>query len=174
VLRARKCSAPCGKPARPHLAIPALRDNLGAWSCCRGADHGGSAARAVRRLCRKVTIEAYLLTEARRNGFPATVLHPGHLVGSGWQPINRLGNFNLQVFSDLARGKPVTLPNLGRECLYHVHADDVAQAFVRALPTGRIQWAKAFMLSRLRTYVVRLRQTIAGWFGQKAHLKFLP
>ena len=28
---------------------------------------------------RKAQIEAYLLAEARRNGFPATILHPGHI-----------------------------------------------------------------------------------------------
>ena len=31
----------------------------------------------------KAAIEAYLLYEARRNGFPATALHPGHIVGAG-------------------------------------------------------------------------------------------
>jgi nucleoside-diphosphate-sugar epimerase len=79
--------------------------------------------------CRKAAIEAYLLKEARRNRFPATILHPGHLVGVGWTPINPVGNFNPTVFSDLARSEEVTLPNLGRECLHHVHVDDVAQAF---------------------------------------------
>src|SRR4029078_2471843 len=36
---------------------------------------------------RKAAIEKYLLEEARANQFPATVLHPGHLVGPGWNPI---------------------------------------------------------------------------------------
>jgi nucleoside-diphosphate-sugar epimerase len=48
--------------------------------------------------CRKAAIESYLLTEARRNSFPATVLHPGHLVGPGWVPINPTANFNPRIF----------------------------------------------------------------------------
>lgn len=31
----------------------------------------------------KAAIEDYLLGEARRGGFPATVVHPGHIVGPG-------------------------------------------------------------------------------------------
>src|SRR5215208_3051368 len=52
----------------------------------------------------KARIEAYLLDEARRGGFPATVLHPGHIVGPGWAPVNPAGNFDLTVFERLARG----------------------------------------------------------------------
>src|SRR5919108_4969080 len=53
----------------------------------------------------KAAIEAYLLHEARRSGFPATVLHPGHIVGPGWAPLNPAGHFNVQVFAQLARGQ---------------------------------------------------------------------
>ena len=51
----------------------------------------------------KAAIEAYLLDEARRKGFPATALHPGHIVGPGWNPLNPAGHFNPIVFSQLAR-----------------------------------------------------------------------
>ena len=40
--------------------------------------------------CRKAAIEEYLLDQARRNRFPATVLHPGHIVGPGWPPLKHL------------------------------------------------------------------------------------
>ena len=90
---------------------------------------------------RKAAIEDYLLTEARERGFPATILHPGHLVGPGWIPINPAANFNLQVFANLARGERILLPNLGRETVHHVHADDVAQAFELSV----LRSARAFM-----------------------------
>src|SRR5580704_1885626 len=83
--------------------------------------------------CRKAAIEAYLLQEAHGAGFPVTVMHPGHLVGPGWFPINPAGNFNPEVFAALAAGDEVLLPNLGMETVHHVHADDVAQAFVLAV-----------------------------------------
>ena len=77
----------------------------------------------------KAAIEAYLMNEARRTGFPATVLHPGHIVGPGWAPLNPAGHFNPAVFTQLAAGAELALPNLGLETVHHVHADDVAQAF---------------------------------------------
>ena len=53
----------------------------------------------------KAAIEAYLLDEARRSGFPATIVHPGHIVGPGWAPLNPAGHFNPAVFSTIAEGR---------------------------------------------------------------------
>jgi nucleoside-diphosphate-sugar epimerase len=125
--------------------------------------------------CRKAAIEAYLLNEARRNGFPATVVHPGHLVGSGWTPINPVGNFNPSVFSDLARGEEVSLPNLGRECLHHVHADDVAQAFVAGLTHWSSAVGESFhVVSPAALTLYGYARAVARWFRHEARLKFLP
>src|SRR5271154_6545982 len=82
---------------------------------------------------RKAAIEEYLLREARRSALPATILHPGHLVGPGWAPVNPAGNFNPEIFSLLLQGRQVNLPNIGMETVHHVHSDDVAQCFVRAV-----------------------------------------
>lgn len=125
--------------------------------------------------CRKAAIESYLLTEARRHGFPATVLHPGHLVGPGWVPINPTANFNPRIFSDLARGNEVLLPNLGRECVHHVHADDVAQAFVRALANWSAAVGESFhVVSPAALTLFGYAHVVAGWFGSSARLRFLP
>jgi nucleoside-diphosphate-sugar epimerase len=125
--------------------------------------------------CRKAAIEAYLIAEARRHGFPATVLHPGHLVGPGWMPINPTANFNPRIFSDLARGNEVLIPNLGRECVHHVHADDVAQAFVRALANWSVAVGESFhVVSPAALTLSGYAQTVAGWFGLSARLRFLP
>jgi len=82
---------------------------------------------------RKAAIESFLLDQAATKQFPVTVLHPGHLVGPGWAPINPVGNFNMEVFAALSRGDEVRMPNFGMETLQHVHAEDVARAFVLAL-----------------------------------------
>jgi nucleoside-diphosphate-sugar epimerase len=124
---------------------------------------------------RKAAIEAYLLSEARRSGFPATIVHPGHLVGTGWTPINPAGNFDSNVFSDLARGEEISLPNLGRECLHHVHADDVAQAFMGSL----VNWSSAVgesfhAVSPAALTLYGYARAVARWFGHDARLKFLP
>ena len=124
--------------------------------------------------CRKAAIEAYLL-EAARYGFPATVLHPGHLVGPGWAPINPTGNFNTRIFSDLARGGEVRIPNIGMETVHHVHVDDVAQAFVCALANRANAIGESFHVVSPAALTLRgYAEIVAGWFGQPANLRFLP
>ena len=123
----------------------------------------------------KAEIEAYLLEEARQRGLPATVLHPGHLVGSGWIPLNPAANFNLCVFADLAAGREIALPNLGRETLHHVHADDVAQAFVQAIAHWPSAVGECFhVVSPAAVSMAGYAEVVAGWFGRQARIRFLP
>jgi nucleoside-diphosphate-sugar epimerase len=123
----------------------------------------------------KAKIESYLLDEARRNGFPATILHPGHICGRGWTPINPAGNLNHAVYRKLARGEEVLLPNLGMETLHHVHADDVAQAFVQAMAHWSTSVGEAFHVVSPAAITLRgYAQAVASWFGQEAYLDFLP
>lgn len=123
----------------------------------------------------KAAIEDYLLGQARRNGFPATVIHPGHIVGPGWTPINPAGNVNLGVFTALARGEEVLLPNLGMETLHHVHADDVAQMFTLALNSWSCAVGESFHASSPAAVTLRgYAEAVAGWFGREARLRFVP
>ncbi|GAC1510498.1 MAG: hypothetical protein NVS2B16_10630 [Chloroflexota bacterium] len=125
--------------------------------------------------CKKRAIETYLLDEARRHAFPVTVLHPGHIVGPGWQPVNPAGNFNPDVFTRLARGHDVALPNLGMETVHHVHADDVAQAFECALTHRSVALGESFHVVSSAALTLRgYAEAVARWFGQEAHLAFLP
>jgi nucleoside-diphosphate-sugar epimerase len=123
----------------------------------------------------KAAIEALLLDEARRNGFPATLLHPGHIVGPGWMPVNPAGNFNPDVFARLARGQELALPNFGLETVHHVHADDVAQAFTRAMARRSGAIGESFHVVSPAALTLRgYAESVAGWFGQAAELRFLP
>lgn len=123
----------------------------------------------------KAAIETYLLKEARLNGFPATVLHPGHIVGEGWPPLNPAGHFNPEVFTKLARGRELILPNLGLETVHHVHADDVAQVFIKAMANWRNSVGESFHVTSPAAVTLRgYAESIAAWFGQTVHLSFLP
>jgi nucleoside-diphosphate-sugar epimerase len=125
--------------------------------------------------CRKAAIEAYLQGEAHDAGFPVTVLHPGHLVGPGWFPINPAGNFNPEVFSSLAAGDEVLLPNLGMEMVHHVHADDVAQSFVLAVARRDEALGESFHVVSSAALTLRgFAESVASWFGREARLRFLP
>ena len=123
----------------------------------------------------KSAIQDYLLDQARRHGFPATVLQPGHIVGIGWIPINPAGNLDPDVFTRLARGDEVALPNLGLETLHHVHADDVAQSFMQAMANHSLSVGEAFHVVSPAALTLRgYAERVAAWFGQPARLKFLP
>jgi nucleoside-diphosphate-sugar epimerase len=122
----------------------------------------------------KVAIEEYLLA-AHRDGFPATVIHPGHITGPGWVPINPAGNLNTAVFQALADGAEVCLPNMGMETVQHVHADDVARLFMAALanPAGAVGenfHSVATTALTLRGYA----EAVSSWFGHEARLAYLP
>ncbi|MDQ3082121.1 MAG: NAD-dependent epimerase/dehydratase family protein, partial [Gemmatimonadota bacterium] len=123
---------------------------------------------------RKAAVEAFLLDEARR-GFPATILHPGHITGPGWNPINPAGNLDSTVFDRLARGDPVNLPDDGNATLQHVHADDVALAFQLALEQPQQAIGEAFHVAALEPVTLRdYAESAASWFGLRANLAFLP
>ena len=123
----------------------------------------------------KSAIQDYLLDQARRHDFPATVLQPGHIAGPGWMPINPAGNLDPDVFTRLARGDEVSLPNLGLETLHHVHADDVAQAFAGAMAHHSLSVGEAFHVVSPAALTLRgYAERVAAWFGQPARLKFLP
>ncbi len=123
----------------------------------------------------KAQVEAYLLDEARRNHFPATIVHPGHIVGPGWTPLNPAGNFNPQVYETLAKGEKLLLPHFGLETVHHVHADDVARLFIQCMLNWSTSVGEAF--HSVSPAAVSLRgyaQEVASWFGQEADLDFLP
>lgn len=124
---------------------------------------------------RKAAIEELLLSAARRDGFPATILHPGHIVGPGWVPVNPAGNFNLDVFSRLARGEKVALPNMGMETVHHVHAADVALSFECAMEHWRASVGESFHVVSPAALTLRgYAEAVAAWYGTTANLEFLP
>lgn len=122
----------------------------------------------------KAEIERFLL-DAATSGFPAVVLHPGHITGPGWPPINPAGHLDTRVFDALSRGEPVVLPDVGSATLQHVHADDVAQAFARALAHPERAIGEAFHVAAAEPVTMRAyAAAAAAWFGQEARLEFLP
>lgn len=123
----------------------------------------------------KAAIESYLLEQAKKHGFPATILHPGHIVGPGWVPVNPAGNFNPDIYRRLAKGEEVVLPNFGMETLHHVHADDVAQSFQCAINNFDRALGENFHVVSPQAITLRgYAEILANWFGQEVYLRFLP
>jgi nucleoside-diphosphate-sugar epimerase len=176
----------CFTPASARALVTALQGQVRhLLMCCTIWVHGPSAQVPTTETqprqpfgeygIQKAAIEAYLLAEAQRTGFPATVLHPGHIVGPGWAPLNPAGNFNPQVFARLARGEELVLPNLGLETVHHVHAEDVAQGFMCALANWSSAVGESFHIVSPAALTLRgYAEAMAAWFGQPARLRFVP
>ncbi|WP_338114643.1 NAD-dependent epimerase/dehydratase family protein [Paenarthrobacter ureafaciens] len=82
---------------------------------------------------RKDAIARMLKAETAGGGLATTSLHPGHIVGPGWQPIGPLGNLDPEVWYTLSAGHALKVPDGGTALMHHVHADDLAQAFQKAV-----------------------------------------
>jgi nucleoside-diphosphate-sugar epimerase len=123
----------------------------------------------------KAAIETNLLQRAYRRGFPVSIVHPGHIVGPGWAPLNPAGHFNPEVFSTIAQGKPLVLPNFGVETVHHVHADDVAQVIVGAMNNRSAANGESFHAVSSGALTLRYyAEAMYRWFGKEPDISFSP
>lgn len=121
----------------------------------------------------KWQIESYLLEEARRTNFPATILMPGHIVGPGYVPLNPAGHFNPEVYAQIGRGEKLVLPNLGLETVHHVHAADVAQAFFKAITHWNASIGENFhVVSPAAVSLRGYAEALYRWFGHEPNIAF--
>jgi nucleoside-diphosphate-sugar epimerase len=121
----------------------------------------------------KAGIEALLHAETRAGGVPAVVLHPGHISGPGWPVITPAGNLDPAAWTHLATGRPLALPDHGLGVLHHVHADDVAQAFERALSRPAAIGGSFHVVAEQAMTQRGLAAGVAGWFGRQPVLEFV-
>jgi nucleoside-diphosphate-sugar epimerase len=115
----------------------------------------------------KAAIEALLWRETISGGVPGVVLHPGHITGPGWPAITPAGNVDPDVWRRLATGEPLALPDLGLGVLHHVHADDVAQAFERALTRPEAIGSSFHVVAAQAMTLRGLAAGVAAWFGRE-------
>jgi nucleoside-diphosphate-sugar epimerase len=121
----------------------------------------------------KAEIETLLHRETRAGGVPSIVLHPGHISGPGWPVITPAGNLDPAVWTCLATGKPLALPDHGLGVLHHVHADDVAQAFERALHRPAAIGDSFHVVAEQAMTLRGLATGVAQWFGREPVLEFV-
>ena len=120
----------------------------------------------------KDRIARMLKDETASGGLVTTSLRPGHIVGPGWHPIGPLGNLDPAVWLALSDGQPMQIPGIGAELMHHVHADDVAQAFERAVAHRDAAAGEDFNVVAPTALNVRGYADIAAaWFGQTATLE---
>jgi nucleoside-diphosphate-sugar epimerase len=121
----------------------------------------------------KLEIEALLQRETLAGGVPSVILHPGHITGPGWPVITPAGNLDPGTWRSLAHGEPLPLPDLGLGVLHHVHADDVAQAFEKALSRPAAIGSSFHVVSEQAMTLRGLATGVAGWFGREPNLEYV-
>jgi len=123
----------------------------------------------------KKLIEDMLLLAARRDGLPVTLIHPGHIVGQGWTPLNPAGHFNVAAFGTIARGETLALPNSGMETVHHIHADDIAALIMAAIGNWRASTGEAFHAVSEQAVTLRgFAEAMYRWLGHEPKLSFAP
>ena len=86
-----------------------------------------------------------------------------------------MGHFNPEVFSRIAQGEELALPNFGAETVHHVHAEDVAQVVLRAILDRSAAVGEAF--NAVSAQALNLRgyaEAMFRWFGHEPRLRFQP
>ena len=136
------------------------------------SEHTGSGTAPVGEYgIEKDRIARMLKEETASGGLVTTSLHPGHIVGPGWHPIGPIGSLDPTVWYTLSAGEPLQIPGIGAEVMHHVHADDVAQAFEKAIAHRDAAAGEDFNVVAPTALNVRGYADIAAsWFGQTARL----
>ncbi len=120
----------------------------------------------------KDAIARMLAAETAAGGLVTTSLHPGHISGPGWAPIGPTGNLDPAAWWTLSAGEPLRVPGIGAEAMAHVHADDVAQAFERAVAHRQAAAGQDFFVTAADALTVRgYAELAASWFGRAATLE---
>jgi nucleoside-diphosphate-sugar epimerase len=175
----------CFEPTSVRTMVEALHGRVGLFVHCGTLwVHGNPSRRPYDEReprapfgeygIKKAEIERFLLACAS-SGFPATILHPGHITGPGWAPINPAGHLDPRVFELLQRGETLTLPDDGQATLQHVHADDVAQAFELAIAHPGTAIGESFHVAAAEPVTMRAyAESVASWFGRSAILAYMP
>lgn len=123
----------------------------------------------------KARIEEYLLKLAHENKLPATVIHPGHVVGREWVPVNPQGNFDMKIYSNIANGEEITLPDFGTATLHHVHSQDIADQIIACLNNPSISVGEAYHSVSEKAVTLRgFAEYMFRKYGHEPKLKFLP
>jgi nucleoside-diphosphate-sugar epimerase len=176
----------CFTPESQSMLVQALRGRVGHLLVCGTAwTHGHSTQVPARESdprepfgpygINKLAMERALEAETSGGGIAGTTIHPGHIVGVGWPPLNPEGHFDPEVFRRISQGEPILIPNLGMETVHHVHAEDVARLFVAALERPDQASGEAFHAVSDRALTLRgYAEAMFAWYGREPNLRFLP
>lgn len=122
----------------------------------------------------KGIIEDYLLAEAKAGRLRACVVHPGHISGKEWQPINPQGNVDISVFHKLKSGEEIVLPFMGLTTVHHVHSFDLAQIICGCIKNQDVANGEAFIAVAEHAMTLKaICENLYEYYGNKPNLRFV-
>lgn len=122
----------------------------------------------------KGLIENYLLDKVEKGELRATVIHPGHVSGKEWQPINPQGNLDFSVFEKIRDGKKIYLPYDGSQTLQHIHSQDLADMIVACIDKQDLSNGQAFLAVTEKAMPLRaITEKLFEYFNQPPNIECL-
>jgi len=122
----------------------------------------------------KTEIESYLMSLTKEGRMACTVIHPGHISGCGWLPINPQGNLNPKVYADIYHGREVLLPDDGMPTLHHVHSYDIAGLIAACLKQPENSVGEVFHSVTEKAVTLRgFAEQLYAHFGHEPKLSFM-
>ena len=123
---------------------------------------------------RKGLIEDYLKEQVKAGKLRACVVHPGHISGKEWQPVNPQGNLDMEVFSKLKKGEEIVLPFMGLSTVQHIHAYDLAQIIYGCIKNQEVANGEAFIAVAERAMTLKaICEELYAHYNQKPNLRFV-
>ena len=124
---------------------------------------------------RKDEIEKYIIALAREGKIKATVLHPGHISGRGWLPLNPQGNLDVKVYQDIISGREILLPDDGNAMLHHVHSDDIARMVEVCIDKPDAAIGEYFNIVSPKAVTFRgFAEKLYEAYGHEPKIKYMP
>nr|MBQ4318290.1 NAD(P)-dependent oxidoreductase [Clostridia bacterium] len=137
---------------------------------CEGHPHNGKTEYGIG----KTAIENYLMALAAEKRMKCTVIHPGHISGRGWLPINPQGNLNIQVYEDIYHGREVLLPDYGMPTIHHVHSYDIAGLIAACLSQPEKSNGEVFHSVTPKAVTLRgFAEQLYAHYGHEPKLSFM-
>lgn len=122
----------------------------------------------------KGLIEEFLMEKVSKQELRATVIHPGHVSGKEWQPINPQGNLDFSVFEKIRDGKQIVLPYHGLPTVQHVHSSDIAEMIIACINKQEIANGQAFIAVAEKAMTLRaITEKLYSYFGHEPNVKYV-
>ncbi len=122
----------------------------------------------------KGLIEEFLLSKVKNGELRATVIHPGHVSGKEWQPINSQGNLDFNVFKKIKNGEKIVLPYDGLSTLQHIHSYDLAKIIIASINKQEFANGQAFIAVARKAMTLRaITEKLFYYFDKEPNIEYL-